>query len=272
MSGAVRKVLITGAAGSVGTMLRHGLQGRYTLRLSDIVPIADAGPDDETRIGDVADIAFAEQLAAGMDAVVHLAGIPDEDSFAALMHANVATAYAVFEAARRQGVRRILFASSNHVIGFHETRDRIGPDAPLRPDSLYGVTKVFGEGLARLWYDKHGIEVACLRIGSARTAPENRRQLSTWISPGDLASLVSRCLDTPKLGFRILYGVSANDRSWWDNAEAEAIGYRPADNAERYAAAFANEPSSPDDPAQRLQGGVFVRAGYVGGAGRPLNR
>ncbi|HVM00553.1 MAG TPA: NAD(P)-dependent oxidoreductase [Egibacteraceae bacterium] len=252
------RVLLTGAAGGIGTVLRAGLRGRYPeLRLLDTEAMDAAGEGEEVVVADLRDYANVEAAMEGVDAVVHLAAIPGEAAFAEICAHNLVATYHVFEAARRQGATRVVYASSNHAIGFTPVTERIGPDAPLRPDTYYGVSKAFGEALGRLYVDKFGMDVACLRIGSFGERPGSRRELFTWLSPRDAVELVGCCLDAPYLGFAIVYGISANTRTWWDNPEAERIGYRPVDDAEAFAAELLAGPAS-DDPTERFQGGPFT--------------
>ncbi len=261
----LERVLITGAAGNIGSALRRGLRGRYpVLRLADLAPLGEAGPGEELRAADIRDLAAVEALMAGVDAAVHLAAIPHEAGFDELLEANIRGTYNVFEAARRRGVGRVVFASTNHVVGMYRRSERLELDVPMRPDSLYGVSKAYGELLGRYYADKFGLEVACLRIGHFGERPESRRELSIWISPADMVQLVAHCLEAPGLGFTVLYGVSANARSWWSNAGAEYVGYRPADDAEVHAEAVlrASPEPDPDDPAEWFQGGSFAAAGF----------
>jgi uronate dehydrogenase len=197
----------------------------------------------------------------GIDVVIHLAAIADEAPWDDILKSNIEGTYMVFEAARQAGVRRVVYASSHHVIGFYPAAERVGPAHPVRPDSYYGVSKVFGEGLARLYHDKWGLEVVCLRIGCFRPQPEDVRQLSAWLSHRDGVELVRRSVLAPEVGFTTVYGVSANTRGWWDNDEAAAsIGYVPRDDAEAHAALF-----SPADPAPAVHGGRFADPSYRGG-------
>lgn len=178
------RVLITGAAGRIGRTLRDGLAGRYALlRLADIAQQDEAGTGEELVTCDVADMAAVERAVAGIDVIVHLAAVPDEDDWDRLLPANISGTYNLFEAARRAGVRRVIFASSNHAVGFHRRARPLDEHDVPRPDSRYGVTKVFGEAVGRLYADKHGMQVASLRIGSFQERPRDRRQLMTWISP-----------------------------------------------------------------------------------------
>lgn len=235
------RVLITGAAGHIGRTLRDGLHGDYDLRLADIAQQSPARSHEEIVTADIRDLDALIPVMHGVDVVVHLAGIPDEDDWPRIRDMNIEGCYNVFDAARQAGVKRVIFASSNHAVGFHR-RDRMIDDtvAP-RPDSRYGVSKVFGEALGRLYADKHGMSVACLRIGSFRPddTPSAPRHLFTWISHRDMVQLVRRCIDYPKYHFLIAYGVSGNARNRWDNANVRWLGYAPQDDAERYAAQIA---------------------------------
>lgn len=248
------KVLVTGAAGSVGTMLRDGLRAGLApeMRLLDLNPVTPRA-GEEFVLGDVTDIAVVRQAISGCDACVHLAAIPVESSFDRILHTNILGTWAVFEAARLEGCRRVVFASSNHATGFYKIHERIGPADAVRPDSYYGASKVFGEALGRLFHDKYGMRVACIRIGSALPRPVDERHLSTWLSKGDLTRVVTACLTSPELGFAIVYGVSANKRRWWDLEPGRTLGYEPQDDAEAFAADV--EPG----PSDEFQGGTFTR-------------
>jgi uronate dehydrogenase len=254
------RVLITGAAGNIGRTLRAGLKGRYSLlRLLDIAPQEPAEEGEEIVTLDLNDRRASEAAMEDVDAVVHLAAIPHEADFDEILEGNITTTYSVYEAARRAGVRRVVFASSNHVIGFYARDETVGPDDPVRPDTFYGVSKAFGEVLGRLYADKYGLEVVCLRIGSFAERPTTRRQLSIWLSPRDCVQLVRCCLDAPAVRFQVVYGVSANTRSWWKDDAAASLGYRPEDNAEEFAEQIEEpSPGAPSWLADRLQGGSFV--------------
>jgi len=239
MSGAMNRILITGAAGQIGRALRAGLRGHYSLvRLLDIAPLGTAEAGEEVSTTDIRDMAAVEQAMAGIDCVVHLAGIAVEDAWEKVLPMNIAGCYNVFEGARRRGVKRIVFASSNHVVGFHRRERFLDAAVEPRPDSRYGVSKAFGEALGRLYADKHGLAVACLRIGTFRVPdrPGELRQLLTWISHRDMVQLVRRCIDHPHYHFVVVYGVSNNLRNRWDNTGAKFLGYRPEDDAEAFAA------------------------------------
>lgn len=262
---AVKRVLITGAAGAIGRALRSGLRGRYpALRLSDLAPLGDPGPGEELCTADIRDLAATEATMEGVDCVVHLAAVAVEDAWERVLDLNIIGTYAVFEAARRRGVRRIVFASSNHAVGYYRREEVLDPGVLPRPDSRYGVSKVFGEALGRLYADKYGLSVACLRIGSFRDRPENARQLGTWISPRDTVQLVRRCIEAPDYHFLVVYGVSANTRSRWSNAGAECLGYRPEDDAEAYAEEVLRGGEPEDEIAARFHGGPFCALEFTG--------
>ncbi|NIR30223.1 MAG: NAD(P)-dependent oxidoreductase [Gammaproteobacteria bacterium] len=232
----MKRALITGAAGAIGTTLRQGLRGRYPhLRLSDIVPLGEAAIGEELWPANLTVESEVHQAAAGCDAIVHLGATPLEHEWERIRDNNIQGTYHVFEAARRHSVSRVVFASSNHVTGFYRSDRRVGPDAPVRPDTRYGVSKVFGEALGRLYADKYGLSVVCLRIGSFRPEPTTPHMLATWISPRDTVELVRCALEVADIHFEVVYGVSANDRNMWDNPGAQRIGYAPQDNSEYYA-------------------------------------
>jgi uronate dehydrogenase len=255
-------VLITGAAGAIGRTLQRGLAGRYALlRLVDIRPTSTSGAGEEAVHCDVTDAAAVARAMAGIDCVVHLAGIPREAPWDAILPSNIVGTYNVFEAARAAGVKRIVYASSNHVVGYYPAAERVGIGVLPRPDSRYGVSKAFGEALGRLYADKHGLSVACLRIGSFRERPEDERQLSTWISPRDMIELVRCAIEPPAYDYLLLYGVSANTRARWDNPDAARIGYVPRDDAEAYAAGLDRRAPPPGDPAREFHGGSFCKSG-----------
>lgn len=255
----MKRILITGAAGAIGTTLRTGLAGAYPLlRLSDVRPIEPLSGTEEFAPAELGDPGAVERAMSGIDCVVHLGGIPREAEWHAILDNNIVGTYNVFEAARKSGVRRVVFASSNHVIGYYRATRDVGIEDPLRPDSRYGVSKAFGEALGRLYADKHGLSVACLRIGSFRPRPESARQLATWVSPRDLTQLVRRCIDAPNYRYIVLYGVSNNTRARWRNAHAARIGYAPQDNAEDYAREFSGRSTANStDPAAVFHGGEF---------------
>lgn len=258
------RLLLTGAAGNLGRELRPRLK-RYcdVLRVSDLADLGPAAPGEEVVHADLADKAAVDALLQGVDAVVHLGGVSVEKSFETVLPANIVGTYHVYEGARRHGARRIVFASSNHVTGFYRQSEVIGTDAPPRPDGYYGLSKAFGENLAQFYWDRHGIETVSLRIGSSFPEPRDRRMLSTWMSYDDLERLVMASLTAPVVGHSVVYGMSDNRSSWWDNTGARHIGYRPQDSSERFRAAVEARQPHIDitDPAAIYQGGAFVKQG-----------
>ncbi len=264
----MKRILITGAAGAIGSTLRAGLRGAYPLlRLSDARPLPAPAAGEECVIADLRDPGATASLMQGIDCVVHLGGVPEEGPWQAILENNIIATYNVFEAARQCGAKRVVFASSNHVIGYYRAGKVVGIDEPPRPDSRYGVSKVFGEALGRLYADKHGLSVACLRIGSFRERPQNARQLATWISPRDMVQLARCCIDAPDYRFLVRYGVSGNMRSRWRNPAADFLGYRPRDNAEDFAAELAGKLSAAGDPAGEFHGGEFCALEFTGDPG-----
>jgi uronate dehydrogenase len=263
----MKRVLLTGAAGDIGSRLRKLLKGVYPeLRLSDIKKPADLGPHEAFVAADLAQLDQVEKAVEGMEGIIHLGGHSIEGSWETILQANIIGCYNMFEAARRGGVRRVVFASSNHAIGFYPRHHHIGVDVTARPDSRYGVSKAFGEALGSLYADKHGLGVLCLRIGNVGDKPLDKRRLSIWISPRDLAQLVRIGLEHPELAFEIFYGASNNERTWWDNSRAHDYGYRPLDRAEDHVEqAFAAQAKLAADPVgDFFQGGPFCSAEFDG--------
>ncbi|MGY2084893.1 NAD-dependent epimerase/dehydratase family protein [Blastococcus sp. SYSU DS0539] len=264
-------VLITGAAGLIGTVLRGGLPERgWALRSVDVVPVVEPRPGEEHLVADVTDLGAMVEAARGASAIVHLAGIATESTWAAISHANIEGTYCTLEAARLAGVPRVVLASSNHASGFTERpADELlrEADAPPRPDTYYGVSKVAMEALGSLYVDRYGLDVVCLRIGSAFPEPTTTRQLSTWLSPADTVGLVDAALTAPSPGFRVVWGVSDNTRRWWDLSAAEALGYRSTDDAEGYAGALVEVHGEPDlsDPVHRRVGGEYTTPAFDAG-------
>jgi uronate dehydrogenase len=264
----MKTVLITGAAGNVGGHLRRELSGKFNLRLSDIVPIKDLAPGEKSAHGDVAKMADMLRVTKGVDAIVHLGGFSAEGPWESILQANIIGCYNVFEAARRNGVKRVLFASSNHAAGFYKRDVKIDHRVYPKPDSRYGVSKAFGEQLGSLYADKYGLEVFCMRIGNVNPVPPDKRRLSIWISPRDLARLVSVGIENPNISFEIVYGVSDNKRSWYDNSNARRLGYLPQDDAEIYASEVLAKDKPGDPRTEMFQGGTFVLAEYGGDPSR----
>ncbi|TQJ48201.1 NAD-dependent epimerase/dehydratase family protein [Streptomyces sp. SLBN-115] len=264
---APRTVLLTGAAGGLGTLMRDLLPAYgYELRLLDLRPIEG---EPETIVADLADKDAVREAVRGVDAIVHLAGISLEAPFEKILGANIAGTYNLYEAAREEGVQRVVFASSNHAVGFTpRPRDGASPDegelipidTPHRPDTFYGLSKSFGEDLAQLYWDKHGLESVSVRIGSCFAEPTSVRMLSLWMSPADGARLFHAALTAENVGHTVVYGSSANTRLWWDLGTARALGYEPQDDSEPYAEKLIAEQGEldPENIAHAYLGGHFV--------------
>lgn len=259
------RVLMTGAAGGIGREVRQRLAGRYALmRLLDRAELDPAGPGEECVRAELEDIGALERAMEGIDAVVHLAGMsvePESDAWAQVLTANIAGTHNVFEAARRAGVRRVVFASSHHAVGYHRRRHVLTGDVAPRPDSYYGVSKVAGEALGRLYADKFGLGVVSLRIGAFRPKPSDIRHLSVWISPRDMVELIRCSIEAPLLHYVVAYGMSANTRSIWDNREAAVLGYRPVDNAEDHATEVLAHGTPELEGAKPFHGGWYCAWG-----------
>jgi uronate dehydrogenase len=263
------RVLLTGAAGRLGTMLRERLPGYgWTLQLVDRVPMptgddarSGVGQGTEPVVGDITDPAVLDAaLTEPTDAIVHFAGIPVEAPWPAIRQANLEGTFQVFEAARRHGVRRVVFASSNHAAGFTRHTSDLAADTPVRPDTLYGVSKTFGEALGRYYVDRYGLQVACLRIGTCAAEPPDHRALATWLSPDDCGRLVDAALRYPDLDYAVVWGISANAGRWWALDAGYAIGYHPQDDA----VAYADRHDADYDPlpSDDLVGGGFTTQEY----------
>ncbi len=267
------KVALSGAGGNMGRILRQALQRRgVDLRSAGgHQPLEPLHDGEDVMHGDLRDPTVVDQLLDGVDVLIHLAGTSVERPLPEIIENNLIALHAVYEGARRHGVRRIVFASSNHAFGMHSVDDKLKLDAPFRPDGLYGLSKVWGEAMARMYWDKHGIEGISMRIGTAMgRPPENFRQLSTWFGADDLVDLMIRCIETPDVGYLTVWGVSNNTRSYWDNSGgAEKLGYRPRQDSEVFADEILKQPNPLDPVAQRFQGGQFVTIDYTPPEERP---
>lgn len=261
----MKRLLITGAGGGLGSVCRARLAHLAdVLRLSDRGDIGPAKPHEEIITCDLGDKSAVEALVEGCDGIVHLGGQAVEAPWEVIRNANIDGIFNLYEAARKSSTRpRIVFASSNHAIGFYEQTERLDAKSPPRPDGLYGVSKAFGEAMASMYHDKYGIETASIRIGSCFPEPTNHRMLATWMSYDDFVRLIERIFAVPRLGCPIIYGASDNDASWWDNGQVAYLGWRPQDNSEAFRAkvdaATARPPA--DDPTAVYQGGAFTADG-----------
>ena len=259
-----RRLLLTGAAGGLGKVLRERLKPfTFVMRVSDRAELAPAALDEEVVPCELGDRDAVMRLVKDCDAVLHFGGISVEAGFNSILQSNIVGVHNLYEAARKHGVKRIVYASSNHVVGFYPQAVTIDADAPVRPDGLYAVSKCFGENLSRFYYDRYGIETVCLRIGSSFPRPKDRRMLSTYLSYDDLVELVHCALFAPEVGHTIVFGVSNNSRRWWDNSRAVHLGFQPRDTADAQRERVEAEVPAldPTDPAAIYQGGAFVRAG-----------
>ena len=261
----MQKILVTGAAGGVGTRLRKLLKGVYpSILWSDKRTPNELGADENFIAVDLADYAEVEKITAGIDGIVHLGGYSIEGSWDTILQSNIVGCYNLFEAAYRQGVKRVVFASSNHAVGFYRRDQRVGVNVTVRPDTRYGASKAFGEALGALYADKHGLRVTCLRIGNVGDAPIDRRRLAVWLKPEDLVALIRIGLEHPDIRFEIFYGCSDNAAGWWDNSNARRFGYHPQGRAEdfREQAMAAQATMAPDPIGDRFQGGAFCSEEY----------
>lgn len=262
----LNKLLITGAAGGIGRYVRERLgHVARTLRLTDIADPGELPSGAEFVRCDLGDREAVERVVAGCDGILHLGGISSEDRFDNILNANIVGLHNLYEAAHGNGMPRILFASSNHVIGFYRQDERIDAGATHRPDSWYGVSKSFGEAVALMYFHKFGQESALVRIGSCYPEPMDHRMLASWLAPEDFVGLVERVFAAPRLGCPVIYGVSDNDAIWWDNSAVAYLGWHPRRNAAEFAAKLRQTVPRPaaDDPSALFQGGSFTSGPIV---------
>ncbi|QJE02082.1 NAD(P)-dependent oxidoreductase [Massilia forsythiae] len=259
-----KRILFTGAAGNLGQRLRPHL-GQFAdiVRLADLADLGPAGPGEETVRCDLADRDQVMAMCEGVDAILHFGGVSTEEAFAPIMQANILGTVNLYEAVHKLGIRRVVFASTNHTMGMYKTTDLVDAGMPPRPDGYYGVSKVFGESLSRYYWDRFGIETVCIRIGYCWPEATNYRQLTTWLGLDDLVQLLRRSLLTPRVGHTITFGTSDNPGRWWDDKHARFLGYKP----EQSSAQFANRvPDAANweemqDITLTYQGGVFLHNG-----------
>ena len=257
----MKKLVLTGAAGRLGSWLREPLTKLAdTLVSTDIVEdIGKLYPGEQYLRADLVSLDQMLGVIEGADMVVHFGAIGDEAPFEELLGPNFIGAYNVWEASYRHKVKRVIYASSIHAVGMYPKNEYIGVDVPHRPDTFYGLAKCFTEDLGRMYFEKRQLESVHLRILSCAQV-NNARALGSWLSYDDLIQLVTRAIDSPVTGFSIVYGVSNNDRAPVDNSAASFLGYRPRDNAEQFAEeVLANEPPfDPHDVRFSCQGGPFA--------------
>lgn len=262
MTAPAKPVLLTGASGALGRQLtRHLADAGWTLRLTDIAPFPDPLPKGASFVpADLANGPAILRQAEGCEAILHFGGCAVERSFEEVIGPNLRGLYHIYEAARREKAR-VIFASSNHSIGFHERSEKLDDDCQFRPDGYYGLSKAYGELMGRLYWDKHGVESVFLRIGSSFPEPINARMLSTWLSYADLCRLVERCVLAPRTGCAVVWGASDNTRSFWGKDARERIGWAPQDSADIFAGQLAGKVSG-DPVEERYQGGNFTAMEY----------
>ncbi len=256
----MKRVLLTGASGDIGTRLRKLLRPIYPeLILSDLKTPANLGPDETFVPADLSKFNEVSHIVNGAEGIIHLGGFSVEGPWDTILNSNIIGAYNLYEAARQAGVRRIIFASSNHAVGFYPRSKTIAPDVTPLPDTRYGLSKMFGEGLAALYAYKHGIGTLAIRIGNVGDQPLDKRRLSIWLKTEDLVKLIRIGLEKPDLLYEIVYGMSDNDRAWWDNSRARELGYQPEGKSETFAAEVleAEKARSVDEIAAFYQGGPF---------------
>ena len=261
----MKRILITGAGGDVGKRITPLMKAIYPgLVLSDMKAIADTH-GLEFRLADVSDMAQVHKAVAGIDGIMHLGGFSVEGPWETILNANIIGCYNLFEAARLAGVKRIVFASSNHAAGFYPREETIPAEAPPLPDSRYGVSKAFGEALGAMYAMKHGIGVTSLRIGNVGEVPLDVRRLAIMLHPEDLVQLIRIGLEHPDIVNEVFYGVSANTRSWYDNTRAEKFGYRPKHDAEKQVkhAEVEQKKLAADPVGDMYQGGAYCSAEYT---------
>jgi uronate dehydrogenase len=259
-----KRILLTGAAGGLGKVLRDRIKPwADVVRLSDLADLGEAREGEEIVQCDLADKAGVMAMMEGVDAVLHFGGISVEAPFDAILAANIVGTANLYEAVYKNGVKRVVFASSNHAIGFYKQTDVIDADDPVRPDTMYGVSKCFGENLSRYYYDRFGIETVCIRIGSSFAEPQSARMLVTYLSYDDLVESLRCSLMTARVGHTILFGMSDNPAKWWDNRKAGHLGFVAKDSSTRFNDLFppsGNYPAA-DDIGATYQGGPFILNG-----------
>jgi len=264
MSKPFKRILFTGAAGNLGQRLREHLhQFADVVRLADLADIGPAGPGEEVVRCDLADRDQVLAMCEGVDAILHFGGVSTEEAFDPIMQANILGMANLYEAVHKLGIRRVVFASTNHTMGMYKTTDLVDATMPTRPDGYYGVSKVFGESLSRYYWDRFGIETVCIRIGYCWPEATNYRQMVTWLGLDDLVQLLWRSLLTPRVGHTITFGISDNPGRWWDDRHSRHLGYRPVQSSLQFADKIAPAVNWEEmgDITLCFQGGVFLHNG-----------
>lgn len=271
----LNRLLITGAGGRIGSVCRQRLSHLATkLRLVDRVDLGPAADHEEVFHCELSDAGSMREIVEGCDGIVHLGGRPNEGPWNSVRDANIDGVFHLYEAARQASTKpRIFFASSNHVTGFYETDVLVDPTSEIRPDTLYGVSKVFGEALASMYHDKFGIESALVRIGACLKEPVSERSLASWLSHDDLVRLIEHVFTIEDLGCPILYGISANPEAWWTNETSKLQGWKPRDNPERYRESLKGKMGPPNPKSvDHLQGGMFCAEPIYGEPGKLVGK
>ncbi len=257
-----QRLLITGAAGGLGRIMRQRLaEMAKVIRVSDVAHLEPLSDGEEVVQCDLSDADAVNDLVAGCDGILHLGGISVEDKFSKILRGNIEGVYNLYEAARAHGQPRILFASSNHTVGYHPQDAYLDAECTLKPDSLYGVSKCFGEALATMYHAKFGQETALVRIGSCFEKPVDYRMLATWFSYDDFTSLIKAVFAAPELGCPVIWGVSDNEDCWWDNSAIDYLGWTPKDSSAMFRAEIEARVERPpaDAPHAIWQGGAFTQ-------------
>ncbi|MBI3506613.1 MAG: NAD(P)-dependent oxidoreductase [Proteobacteria bacterium] len=260
----MKRVLLTGAAGDVGRRITPMLKAAFPeVVLSDLKEPADLKGLRFVR-ADLSNYAETAAAVAGIDGIVHLGGYSVEGPWESILNANIVGCYNLFESARLAGVKRVVFASSNHAVGYYPRTTTIPHDVTVLPDSRYGVSKAFGEALGAMYALKYGMGVTSLRIGNVNETPLDLRRMAIMLHPEDLVQLIRIGLEHPDVVYEVLYGASGNTRAWWNNSRAAALGYKPKHDSEKQlAAAQAGQATAAADPISDFyQGGTFSSAEY----------
>ncbi len=261
-------MLLTGAAGVVGSALRAGLQGVFDLILTDLRTPEGLQAHETFRAADLQDPAQMKQAMQGAQAVIHLGSIADEHTYERIRAVNIDGTQHVLQVAHELGVRRVAFASSIHEVGYYSRSQQVGPEVPVRPDTFYGVSKVAGEALGRLYRERHGLEFVAVRICSFQPRPQDARHLSTWLSPRNAVQLFRRAVTTPGVGYLTVAGISGNTRRWMTPEGWDVLGYTPQDDAEESATALEDKRDDPASRTETYQGGVLTEVHYTGLVGK----
>jgi uronate dehydrogenase len=258
-----KPVLLTGASGALGRQLTRALAAKgFALRLTDIAPFPDPLPAGAVFTkADLNDGVAILRLVEGCGTILHFGGVSVERPFEEVLGPNIRGLYHVYEAARREGAR-VVFASSNHSIGFHERTETLDADCSFMPDGYYGLSKAYGELMGGLYWHKHGVESVFIRIGSSFPEPVDARMLSTWLSYADLARLVEACITAEATGTSVIWGSSANARTWWRKDDREKLGWVPKDTADVFAGQLSGKLSG-DPVVERYQGGAYCGMEYT---------